>query len=285
MQKRKLTVALLGLLFLTACKSNGDAVQLKFNLQKGKTYLYSMNMDMNTEAQGQKMDSKMAFDYSMKVLDAQDSVKTINSTFDRIAMNMNAGATHMNFDTNKPAADSAVDLQHNPMSVMSAMFNAMKGKSFQMNVTDKGEITKVTGLKEMADGMSNAMPDPNAKAAMQQVFQAQFNDENVKKSFGQALNIFPDKPVRVGDSWKKEMTMGGAVSAKSDATYTVKEIKADRMILSLASTISAGGANGQQNGTLDVDRTTGLVTDATIKQEFKGPVTMHNTVTIKGKEM
>ena len=42
---------------------------LKFNLEKGKTYNFSMNIDMKNEMEGQKMTSDMDFEYDMEVID------------------------------------------------------------------------------------------------------------------------------------------------------------------------------------------------------------------------
>ncbi|RYZ24900.1 MAG: hypothetical protein EOO10_19645, partial [Chitinophagaceae bacterium] len=83
--KLPVLVALLTFLFMQGCNSsdknaaNGDAVTLKFNLQKGKSYLYSMKTEMESDMpsqqpQGgdtsstQKIKNDMAFEYSMDIL-------------------------------------------------------------------------------------------------------------------------------------------------------------------------------------------------------------------------
>src|SRR3954464_9991166 len=68
--------------------SDSKGVDLKFNLKKGKAYEYVMDMDMQQEMSGQKMSSKMNFVYTLEVTDDVGGVKTLKTTYDRIAMSM-----------------------------------------------------------------------------------------------------------------------------------------------------------------------------------------------------
>lgn len=297
MKLRKLSafVALLALLVMQSCNStdkkaggttaNGNAVALKFNLQKGKAYTYAMNMEMDGDVQGQKMENDMAFDYTVEVVADQDSLKTLKTTYDRIKMEMNAGPMNIDFDTNEPQKDSAADPRQNPMGMMSNMFYAMKGKSFQMTVNDKGEVKSVTGMEEMMNAMMNSFPaEGNARQAMGQAFQTQFNEEAVKKSFEQAFNIFPNKSVKVGDTWTRTINVGGPAGADVNTVYKVKEINSDNVVLDISGDLNMGGAKGMQTGTLNVNSATGLVTDGVMEQKITSPSAMTIKYTITGKE-
>lgn len=294
MKRIKLTVAVAVLTFLMVlgCNSStnnktgtNDAVLLKFNLQKGKTYAYSMDVDMDSEMQGQAMNTDMAFDYTLEVLDDKDTVKTVKTTYDRIKMAMNAGQMKLDFDTNEPQKDSAVNLQTNPMGMMSNMFYAMKGKSFEMKMNTKGEVIMVTGLAELQNAMMNSLTvDENVRRAMGQAFQTQFNEENIKKSFSQSFAIFPDKPVKVGDTWTKNMNMGTGMNADVTTTYKVKEITGDNVVLDLTSDVSMGGSKGTQTGTMKLNRNNGLVTEGMLEQKFTSPAKMTTKTKFTGRE-
>src|SRR5687767_4500602 len=54
-----------------------ESVQLKFNLQKGKTYDFNMVFDMKQEVNGQAMDNHMRWNYFMQVVNEKEKVKTI----------------------------------------------------------------------------------------------------------------------------------------------------------------------------------------------------------------
>lgn len=294
MRKLSVLAALLTLLVMQGCNSDkktaggkassSDAVALKFNLQKGKVYHYAMNMEMEGDVQGQKMENDMAFDYTLEVVGDQDTLKTLKTTYDRIKMEMNAGPMNIDFDTNEPQKDSATDLRQNPMSMMSNMFYAMKGKSFEMKVNDKGEVVSVTGMDEMMNAMMNSLTaDENARQAMAQAFQSQFNEEAVRKSFEQAFNIFPGKPVKVGDTWTKSISMGG-MGTDIATNYKVKEISGDNVVLDVSADLNINGSKGTQTGTLKLDANTGLVTDGVMEQKLTSPSVMTVKYTITGKE-
>jgi hypothetical protein len=294
MKKQRLTVllALATMVVMQACNSSdkksanntSDGVMLAFNLQKGKTYTYEMDMDMDSEVQGQKLDNKMAFRYTMQVLNDQDSVRTLRTTYDHIKMNMNAGPMNIAVDTDEPQKEASADLQRNPTAIMSNMFHAMKGKSFDMKVNSRGEVVSVTGLNELMSAMMNSLPaaDENARQTMAQAFQSQFNEEAIKKTFSQSFNIFPAKPVKEGETWTKTINVGGPDMI---TVYKVKDINGNNVVLDLNSEMNANGNKGVQTGTMKVNAQTGLVTEATLDNTFSsaGGTTKTKT-TIKGQE-
>lgn len=289
MNRNKLFLPLTSIFFvalLGGCKSSDQksATLLKFNLQNGKSYAYKMAMDMNSEAQGQKIKTAMNFDYDLSVTGDSAGVKTLNTAYRRIAMNMTLPNGEMSFDSDKPA-DSIADLQKNPMGVMNRIFGAMVGKSFTMKVSPEGKVIAITGLNEMGDAMVNSIGmDDAAKMRARQMFDQQFNEENMKQTFSQAFDIFPNKEVKVGDKWEKTLTMNGAMRADAKTVYTVKDIKEDEVTLDAASDIDMAGNKIKQTGTMQIDPNTGLVTKANLEQTMTGTVNGTTTVKITGSK-
>lgn len=282
---RLLLTALTAIMLLNACSSDKDSVLLKFNLQKGKAYTYSMEMDMENTAQGQKMNSDMNFEYDIEVLDNTNGVVTLKNTYKRITMSMNMPNMNIDIDTDEPAKDTASDPMANPLNMMGNMFRAMKGKSFTMKVDAEGKVLEVTGIDQLADEMVKSMNLPEeAKAMAQQSFKAQFNEESIKQTFSQAFNIFPNKPIKAGDTWQKDVNMGGMMAAKMNTTYKVREIGGEDVTLDVNSTLDMGENKGTQAGSMRVDQKTGLVTDGDLEQRFTGAMASIVKIKIKGKE-
>ena len=80
--------------------SSGEAVDLKFNLEKGKTYVYSMktHFDMAMEMMGKKMNTggDMDFGFNMKVDDVDAQVnRLVSSTYEEIRCKVNARGKDM----------------------------------------------------------------------------------------------------------------------------------------------------------------------------------------------
>ena len=134
----------------TACnnsKSGGgsDVVELRLNLQKGKTYNYLMktNMNMDMEVMGKPMNTvaNMDFGFRMNVenIDSQHNYH-LATTYDAIRFKMNAMGMDMGYDSKNPG-DST---QENMMtSMFRKVFGSMVGQSFKITMSPKGEVVKV----------------------------------------------------------------------------------------------------------------------------------------------
>jgi hypothetical protein len=134
--------------------------------------------------------------------------------------------------------------------------------------------------------------DEEMKQQMEQQFNKQFNDQTMKDQFERFLYIFPNKDVKVGDSWQKTTTPGGAMGGKYSSTYTVSEIEGDMVTVDEKSKIdgTSAGMNmkGDITGTLVIDSKSGLVVtadqdmDLTMNAEGK-EIKMKAKSKIKGK--
>lgn len=243
-----------------------ESALLKFNLPQGKVFGYQMNFDMAGKEGEQKMNNAMKWNYNMRVLDEKDGIKNIQTTYKQIEMTMNMGQMKMEFSSEKEVA--ANDFMQMP----SRMFKAIKGKSFTMQVNEKGEILSVTGFDKIGEAMVTEMNLPEtSKPMMRKNFQEQFNDDAVKQMFGQFFDVFPNKIVKSGDRWEKKSSVMAA-EIEMTTTYTVKNIKDNKVYLSSVAKIQSTDSKsmGTQTGSLVVDAITGLVLDATFNQKMPG---------------
>ncbi len=278
---KKISLLVLAFALLTAmvsvqsCQSTKTATaskMLKFNFEKGKSYDYEMIMNMDQEVMGQKMKMDMTMYYTLDVKEAEGDTKIITSTYDRFKLAMDMGGMmSIDMDTDKPMiADEGTDPKKDPMKMVNRVFGAIKGKQFQLKVDAEGKVLEVTGMKELASSIIDSMgmddDDPAMKEKMREAFSKQFNDADVKSQFERILYIFPNKEVKVGDSWEKSTSMGGEMPAKYNSTYTVKEIEGDMVTLEENSRITSSNEqmemNGKVKGTLVVDSRSGLVVSA-----------------------
>lgn len=288
-QTASLLAFLFSLLLWTGCADNKNdtTANFQFNLQKGKAYEYEMDFDMKQEVPGQNINTNMKSDYVMEVIGDDGNVKTLKTTYERFAMNVEMPGRTISADSDN--ADSATAGEINdPSQLMNAMFSALKGKSFIIKVDKEGKVTEVTGLEQIADAMVNSMNvKQEMKPMVRQAFTQQFNEQNIKEIFSQSFNIFPNKPVKVGDSWEKKMSGTSSMPMDVTTTYTVKSIEGDIVNLEAKSKMNfTGGANmsGEQTGTMKVNAKTGLVVDATFDQKMEGQMKMTTKGKITGKE-
>ncbi|GAB4092492.1 DUF6263 family protein [Flaviaesturariibacter terrae] len=288
MSKRILSA--LALVTLLSCNTAKNSTRLAFNFPKGKVYEYNMTMDMTQEAQGQKGTTSMKAAYLMEVTGEQDSLKTIRTTFDHIGMDMNMPGMQLHIDSEEPDSSGGAKLNMEAMgddpgkamqSMMGGMFRAMKGKSFTMKMNREGKVLAVEGMQALADDMANGMNVADElKGAVQQSFSSQFDETKMMQTF-QAYYIYPDKAVKVGDSWVRESTASG-VNMRN--TYTVRSVEGGKVTLDVKGDIGNDSVKGTQTGTLLIEQATGLIISGNMLQHFEGAARIDNKVTYSGRE-
>jgi hypothetical protein len=296
---KKITVILLAIIAVGAiqsCQSTRSATSskmLKFNFEKGKGYDYEMIINMDQDIMGQAMQMDMTNYYSMDVVADDGTTKTITTTYDRFKLNMKVGPMDIDVDSDKPLQEMEGGGKENPMKMLNSLFGAIKGKKFSMKVNAEGKVEEITGFKEMAQSIVDSMGvDEKMKEQMQQQFSKQFNETSMKDQFERVLYIFPNKEVKVGDSWQKTTTPGGAMGGKYTSTYTVTEIEGDMVTLEEKSKIDgaseAMNMKGDITGTLVIDSKSGLVVSADQDMDLKmstdgKEIKMKGKTKIKGK--
>ena len=115
--------------------------------------------------------------------------------------------------------------------------------------------------------------DENMKAQLTASLKDQFSEQTMKDQFAQVFTIFPNKEIKVGDSWEKEYSTSGRMAAKYTTTYTAKEIEGDHVTLTAKTKITSS-ANGQemdgtQTGNIIVDSKTGMMVNAEFDQNIE----------------
>jgi Family of unknown function (DUF6263) len=290
-------------LFL-GCKTGSSVAggpALQFNFQQGKTYTYTMDIDMNQAVAGQNINTNMISGFDMAVAETDTAGnKILNTTYKSMKMTMDRAGEKMVVDTDEKLGEvDEAAMAANPMLMMKKMFASIKGKTIKMTVNKKGEITKVTGFSEMLKSMVESITqNEQMRSLIMQNAEQQFNEESAKQSFAYTFNFYPDKDVKVGESWTRDITTDGAMAMLLKNTYTLKAIEGDRMTIEVVSKIlpkpgNTDGVTGDMNGVLVVDKKSGLVVQGDITQKMKGnlssggqnvPMDITTKAKITGKE-
>ncbi len=240
---------------------------LKFNLENGKGYDYEMILNMDQEIMGQKIQMDMSTYYSMEVEKEENGVKTINSSVDRFKLKTAFAGFNMEIDTDQPLPTSGNDSTDNPMRMVNKVFGAMKGRKFTMKVNGEGKVLSVTGFENMAVTLVDSLNiDPSKKEEMIKQFDKQFNSGQIKEQMERFWYIFPNKEVKVGDTWQKNTTQIGDMPGNYTSTYEVKEIEGDMVTIGEMTKVDSKkdtlDLKGEITGTFVVDSRFGLVVNA-----------------------
>ena len=180
-------------------------------------------------------------------------------------------------------------MEKDPMGAMGKIFSSLVNKPFIIKVDAEGKVLEVSGFEKIINDMIDSLPgDESVKEQARASMKDQFNEQSMKDNFAQVFTIFPNKEVKVGDSWEKSYNTGGKMGAKFSTIYTVKDIEGDHVTLSTDTKISPAGSEseveGKQTGNILVDSKTGLMINASFDQDMKVK-SQGNTVEVisKGK--
>jgi hypothetical protein len=290
-----LSIILLSAAF-TSCQNSTESVDLKFNFQPGSKYQYTMNTHTTVLQQAMGMSMKVGQDmtlvstYDMMGNDGQN--KKMNITYNRIAMKIDNNAMPMQYDSDDTAHQDSM------LKGLSGMLN----KPFNATISDQGEVINVSGLTEILGSLTDST-QPNAQKNKMMLSQ-QMNDSSVKSSLQQSFNVYPGHPVKVGDTWKRTISSPMSnVIMKVESDYKLTSVKNGIATIDVNSKLtSVASANpamkelkidltGTQKGTSEIEVSSGLMTNSTMKMTIKGkisitgteiPMSMEGTTTLKG---
>jgi len=197
-------------------------VPLEWKLKKGDQHRYEAGHVMEMDIAGTEITMEMLFGMAMEVTEVSaEGAAKLKVTYDRVKVSM-TGPMTSDYDSDKEKKAEESD-------ILSLMLSGFLNKSFTMDITKKGECTKVEGLSKIVADAAKDIPDENPMAAqMKQNLGKQFGDEGMKSVFQMFMGFLPKEPVAVGATWNNKHTLGGALGKVAlDATNTLKELRSE----------------------------------------------------------
>ena len=287
-----LNITVFAILFSCNSKpgNSGDAITLKFNLPTGSAYDYNvdMNMGMTSDANGQpvNMNNKMAMGYRFSATGDSAGWKKLTASINRIAMHITGNGVNLDYDSDKPSDTSDI-----VSGMMGEVLGAIKGGQFGFTMNEKGEVGSVTGIQDMMQRALSSVHAPGAEA-MASGMGNTFNEESFKQNIQQSFGMYPDKPVKPGDTWTRTMNMNNqGMVMKIDNNYTLQSVSDNTASVKVDSKISSDSAiNGAITGTMKFDIPTGLPTDGNLDMNMTmnngqpSPMKMNIQMKVTGKK-
>lgn len=292
-------VLLLAVSLLASCggKKAEGKVELRLRLQEGKAYSTRMVADqtITQTAQGQEIKVTqtigMGYTFDVKKVES-DGATLVQVTYDSALYKQDSPAGKVEYDSANPPAqvpDAAIG------------FAALVGQGFSMKLSALGEVLDVQGTDELIQHMLDqlGLPAGEARDSVETSLKTQFGTEGMKETMEKAMAVYPEKPVGVGDSWTKKMTLTAGVPIIVDNTWTVKSIQNGVISLDVRSKVEpnpdaapmeisgmtiAYKVSGTQTGTMTIDQATGWTQSGKMTQDLSGDVTVAGSswpITIK----
>lgn len=286
---RRYTLALGGILIIVAllasCGGGAEKLDLRLRLEAGKSYGAKMVADQTITqtlaGQTQTMSQTIGMAYTYHIQSVEpDGTMGIQVTYDWVQVRRDGPMGSFSYDSANPPAtipDSALG------------YAALVGLGFSMQVRPNGEIVDVQGADEMLSRMLDAlsMPAGSERDELEASLRPQFGSEALKESFEKAALFYPDKPIAVGESWSRNISLETGMPMVLATTWTLKarkngvatvEIRSDVQRNPEAKPMEMAGLtftykmSGEQSGSMEVDEKTGWLLGGTLKQNLAGQV-------------
>lgn len=248
---------------------------LKQAFPVGKKYAYSINSDqiISQKADGKESNyiQNVGTDYTFEITEAKALDRNIKVVYNRIRIKSAGMGNELILDSDTEEAGKP-----NP-------FSGLKNASFSMLISPNGSVKSVSGVDKMVNDMVTKITTDTAQIkAVKASLAKQFNAEVIKQTMESALKIFPEKPVKLGDSWTISSKLNITMPIESTVTYTLKEVKGNVAVLSIKGNLLSKGdfeslgtkmqtdLKGLNMGDAQVDLTTGMILNSHTRLELYG---------------
>ncbi|HMR82268.1 MAG TPA: DUF6263 family protein [Niabella sp.] len=263
----------IAVMLLLSCTAYGQKTYtLKFNPANGSKYeaLTSMKTKTLQNVMGQEMEYNMDYDINMSYsITAEGANKRLNMTYDSLKMSMDVMGQTVNMDSND--TDSS--------NVANNAFKALKGQTVGVVLNPGGKVVKVDGFEEL---LQKSGEDEMQKQTLQGVL----GEEAMKNLVEQSFGFYPEKPVKVGDSWTSTFTLKNPYIISATNTYTLTKVEGSKAIISTVSSLKTDSTSkmtsnniemllditGEVTGNTEVDIETGMPMITTVRQTLKGNI-------------
>jgi hypothetical protein len=216
-----------------AAAGDKQPILLKVKWPVGARYVYRMDMDQHTTnrlpifPKPMEQNVTVAMTYAVSVPKAlPDDGRELEMEFLANEMEVKMGdQVLLSFDSKEPSANDAQNALLGP-------FRKMIGSKVHVQVDANGKVEKALDLEDWYKSMGDDKT-AQGKALLTQ----QFNEGFFRQMLDYA-HIFPDKPVRPGDSWPFQMEIpasGGKIKVDAKISFTGWENRQDHRCVRLAS--------------------------------------------------
>ncbi|WP_316802641.1 DUF6263 family protein [Pedobacter nototheniae] len=250
---------------------------IKQNYPVGKKYDYNITSDqiIKEKVSGQEINltQNIGTDYTFDITDGKAGDKNVKVIYNRITMKSVAMGNTMVMDSDQGNED-----KQNP-------FSGLKGATFNMVFGSDGAIKSVTGINEMLDGMVVKMTsDSSQLKQLKASLSKQFNAEAMKQTMESSFKLYPEKPVKIGDTWTVDTKMQMSMPIETNTTYVLKEVNDGIATLNVKGTLISKGnfetmgnnmetdLKGTNSGDVQLDVKTGMILNSHLRIEMFGIV-------------
>ncbi len=199
MQIRSLLhVTLIALITASAQDPSAKDFDLRWRGKAGDVLRLRLSMSQTFENSmvPQAVESETTFVFHQRVKSVSpEGIGTMELDYEAVRMRL-TGPMSTSYDSTLEG-----DAAGQNDSEMAALFGPLLAASIELEIEPSGRIRELRGLEQaLQDAFDNLENDQ-----MREAFKQMFGEESLRRMV--ELQVFPDKPVAVGDTWQRDMDM------------------------------------------------------------------------------
>lgn len=165
-------------------------------------------------------------------------------------------------------------------------YRALIGKNFRVKVASDTKDIQLAGTDSIVANVLKSISRKKEftgidKGTLEQLIQNFFNPQDFKRGFEKLFEIYPAKPITIGESWEITRYISEPIPTKVLNKFQLQNISGDTLFIQLTSKVgfdkpqqqanqpSIQAIKGTQSGTLYVDKNSGLIFLEKIQQSVK----------------
>ncbi len=235
-------------------KNEDDTYNFKYKLTKGKTYpmnltvITTRNVSDGNQSMKLSNESKKKIDYTVQ--DFKDGVYTLKVTFKQYSEKLTDPSNKV-FSFNTDAAK--------PKDQMTAMswqvYKSIIGKSYTLKMNEKGKVISVEGLTTIRTGIENSLKSTlsaDDQKGLSEMLKMSLSEDAIKSQFEETMNIYPEKNLKVKESWSDENSVNeGPLKGSSKVTRTLESVDDNATKIVVKGSQNVGGTQNEKVTTPD----------------------------------
>jgi hypothetical protein len=171
------------------------------------------------------------------------------------------------------AADFEKDVQaskaHRSYDPQERIFSALDKATIQLTVKPDGDIASVNGLEKIREQIQKeARGNAEALAMINTSLQSYLDETRFKEMFQKTFRLFPAQGAKIGQQWTSNVEM------PADMKVSYPQVQGQTVDLSL---------NGDQQGEILVDLSTGMVLRSDSQLRSRGKMTVYTSQVVPMK--
>lgn len=208
MTKKKILAPVIIMVFTAFNLYASEKTLLKMQFEEGKVYNYELEQQQEIVQTlfGQKFSSITHSEMGMTIEIEEvlsDDKAVIATTYDYTTMKVSSEGHVLHYDSRDPEKDELG---------MSEVFDPILGKKLRITISSAGKVVETSDIQEMLQDLGLSGED------------SPFNEMfDLEQMFEQMWAFYPENPVGIGNSWKREIKMDMPFSIILDSEYTLAQ--------------------------------------------------------------